>query len=332
MKVGPDFKKILLRKSTMESSCELLSLILDSLTEHIVVINEAGEIQYVNKSWSIFGNNNACVVGEDWAGVNYIDECEKASAMGDDFGEKAGNGIRSVVEKNEQEFYFEYPCHSPDEKRWFMMRVTPFQLGRKSYFVISHQNITERRLAEEEVRNLAKIDGLTGIPNRRAFDEFLHNEWKRCARIRKPLSLAMVDLDHFKSLNDTYGHQFGDDCLIRIGTLLERFSNRPSDLCARYGGEEFALVWGDTSLEQARRLSKRMLEEIISLGITNYNAPAKDCLTASIGLAVIVPGKDSEEIELISKADRMLYKAKKNGRNKVESIESTHDKAFNADT
>lgn len=226
----------------MESSYEFLALVLDSITEHIVVIDETGEIQFVNKSWSAFGNNDACVIGGDWSHVNYLAECDKASAMGDDFGTMAGAGIRAVVESREMFFDFEYPCHSPSEKRWFMMRVTPFQVSAKKYYVISHQNITKRKLAEEDVRNLAKIDGLTDISNRRAFDEFFDEEWNRCSRLKKPISLAIVDIDHFKLLNDDYGHQSGDECLIRVGALLKELAKRPGDMCARYGGEEFVLV------------------------------------------------------------------------------------------
>jgi len=96
--------------------------------------------------------------------------------MGDDFGTKAGKEIRSVIENLKNIFYCEYACHSAEEKRWFIMRVTPFQSTDKNYFVISHQNITESKLAEEKVNNLARLDGLTTIYNRRAFDEFLHEE------------------------------------------------------------------------------------------------------------------------------------------------------------
>ncbi len=241
--------------------------------------------------------------------------------MGDDFGTKSGNGIRSVINKVVPIFYFEYPCHSPDEMRWFIMRVTPLHLARKDYFVISHQNITERKLAEEEVRNLARIDGLTDIPNRRTFDKFLHNEYRRCTRLKKPICLAMVDLDHFKLLNDTYGHQSGDECLVRVGALLKEFVNRPGDICARYGGEEFALVWGDISLEQAKRLSNRLLKKTIALNIANSNSPTENQLTASIGLAVMFPSEGSGENELIGKAESMLYKAKESGRNRVESTD-----------
>ena len=303
----------------MDDSYKFLSLVLDAITENIVVINDAGEIQFVNKTWSEFGDNNACMIGDSWKGVNYIDECDKAAAMGDEFGAQASEGIKSVIAHEQENFYFEYPCHSPDEKRWFMMRVTPFQSENSHYFVISHQNISERKLAEEQVSKLARIDGLTDIANRRTFDDFLHQEWKRCSRLNKPICLAIVDLDHFKLLNDTYGHQCGDECLVKIGELLKEFANRPSDICARYGGEEFALVWGDTSIAQAKKISDQLLKKIANLNIMNSESPTERYLTASIGLAEVVPARGSEESGLVSKADSELYKAKECGRNRVES-------------
>ncbi len=303
----------------MENSYQFLSLILDSIADHIAVIDEKGSIQYANKSWSSFAKNNACVVGDDWIGINYLEECEKAAAMGDAFGVQVLNGIRSVIEKSSPNFYFEYPCHSPDEKRWFMMRVTPFELSGKKYFVIAHQNITERKLTEEKMKELARMDGLTNIPNRRTFDGFLHEEWRRCARLKKPISMALIDLDHFKTLNDNYGHQYGDECLIQIGELLREFANRPGEICARYGGEEFALTWGDTTLEQARRLSEKLLKRVAELQIRNEYSPVSNYLSVSIGVAEMVPEKGSEESQLIAEADRMLYRAKENGRNRVES-------------
>lgn len=302
----------------MEKSHEFFRLVLDSITEHIVVIDAAGSIQFANRSWAEFGDNNACAVGFDWSDVNYLEECDKAASMGDVYGSNAGIGIRSVIEEKESVFYFEYPCHSPEEKRWFMMRVTPFQIVDKKYFVISHQNITERKIAEEEARSLARMDGLTGIPNRRTFNEFLHEEWRRCRRLKKPISLALIDVDHFKLLNDTYGHQTGDECLIKVSVLLKTVANRPGDICARYGGEEFALVWGDTSLADARMLSTRLLRSLTDLNIPNIQSPTAKYLTASIGLSGMIPDSEFDENELIGRADRMLYTAKENGRNRVE--------------
>ncbi|MFA3790875.1 diguanylate cyclase [Aliiglaciecola sp. SL4] len=303
----------------MEDSFEFLSLVLDSITEHIVVIDEAGDIKYVNRSWSAFGSNNECTVGHDWRGVNYLDVCDKAAAVGDDFGANAGDGIRSVVAQNSSLFYLEYPCHSPNEPRWFMMRVSPFGLADANYFVISHQNITERKLAEEKVLNLSRIDELTGVANRRHFNEFIESEWERCHRHNMPISLAMIDLDYFKLLNDSYGHQVGDKCLKSIGEILQNYVHRPSDICARYGGEEFAIVYGDTNLQQAKGLINKLLEHIRTLNILNENSPIGPTLTASIGLYSTHPNGDSNVIELIRRTDDLLYLAKKNGRNQIYS-------------
>lgn len=302
----------------MIQSYEFLKLVLDTITEHIVVIDEQGDILFVNKSWSLFGQNNACTMDTSWNGINYLEECDRAAAIGDDFGVDAASGIRSVINNDKESFYFEYPCHSPKKKRWFMMRVTPFFMEGVNCFVISHQNITERKLAEEKVLNLSRIDGLTDIPNRRYFNEFLAEEWKRCRRLGLPISLAIIDLDHFKLLNDTYGHHVGDECLQSVGRVLKEFGgDRPSDLCARYGGEEFAIVYGNTKLDEAKILVSRLLDEIRSLNIPNKKSLPLPTLTASIGLATMYPNEKNSETLLIKKSDELLYSAKQNGRNKI---------------
>lgn len=303
----------------MDTSYDFLRHVLDAITDHIIVIDAAGDIQYANQKWSACSDDHAPTVDSAWRGANYLDECDKAAAMSDGFGAEAGAGIRSVIEQQEDVFYFEYPCHSPEQKRWFMMRVSPFCLKEARYFVIAHKDITERKLAEEMAISLARMDGLTQIPNRRAFDEFLQQEWKRCARLKKPMSLAILDLDYFKLLNDRCGHQAGDDSLIKVAQLLKNFASRPGDICARYGGEEFAIAWADTSLEQAKRLAARLLKEIAQLHIPNSDSSAASYLTASIGLAEVFPSRKTDESQLISKADKMLYQAKEKGRNRVES-------------
>lgn len=301
----------------MFESYEFLKLILNTVTENIVVIDSAGEIRYVNKAWIAFGKDNDSEIGESWRGLNYLTECDKAAAMGDEFSIHAAAGIRLVINGKKETFYYEYPCHSPDEKRWFMMRVTPFTMQGLHYFVISHKNITERKLIEEEVASLARLDGLTNISNRRYFNGFLSEEWRRCQRLDMPISLAIIDLDYFKQLNDTYGHQEGDECLKAIGKLLRKFDRRPSDISARYGGEEFAIVFGNTDKDQAKALVYQLLKDIRALNIPNENSPTSSTLTASIGLATMRPSKESNEAELIKRADDALYTAKENGRNQV---------------
>lgn len=299
----------------MDISHEFLSLILDSVSENIAVINETGQIVYVNKPWLTYGLDNQCASPTNNKVENYLDICDLAAATGDEFGAVASKGIRSVISKQNSKFYFEYPCHSPEVKRWFMMRVTPFTTSQKPYFVITHQDVTERKLAEEEIENLALLDGLTNIPNRRAVDKFFNAEWHRCARFNQPICFAIIDLDHFKKLNDHYGHQYGDTSLKEVGKLLKQLTKRPSDICARYGGEEFAIVLGNTQMTQAVTLLESLLQRIIELNIPHSQSTTHEYLTASIGLAEMTAEKNITESDLIKQADIMLYKAKNAGRN-----------------
>lgn len=154
----------------MQTNNLLFSAILNALPEHIVVLDDTGLIQYVNQSWRDFCCTNSGPDQLDWNTINYLQECDKAAANGDTFGKSAGEGIRQVIHKDKKEFYLEYPCHSPTVKRWFMMRISTIELTQKHYYVISHHNITERKLAEEKVEHLSRLDGLTNIPNRRPSD------------------------------------------------------------------------------------------------------------------------------------------------------------------
>ncbi|MEE4240715.1 MAG: sensor domain-containing diguanylate cyclase [Desulfopila sp.] len=304
------------------TSSQFLGSILNAVTDHIVVIDGTGSIVLANHAWVSFGVRNSCLSGTSWRGVNYLKVCDASAEMGDTFGEEAAGGIRQVIGRVRDDFYFEYPCHSPDKKRWFMMRVTSFVYQEKRYYVIAHQNITERKLAEEKVEALSRIDGLTNIPNRRNFDEFLHNEWRRCARLGLPITLVLIDLDHFKLLNDHYGHHVGDDCLKQIGSILLRFARRPGDLCARYGGEEFAVVFGNTDSKEASIMVDNLLEEIRELRIPNVMSPVLPVVTASAGLMTMYPDRQNEGDVLIAGADTLLYMAKENGRNRVVCNES----------
>jgi diguanylate cyclase (GGDEF)-like protein len=198
-----------------------------------------------------------------------------------------------------------------------MMTVSPFIFNESNFLVISHQNITKRRLAEIEISMLSLTDGLTKMPNRRSFDQFIEAELQRCARSHFPISLAMIDVDHFKLLNDRYGHLAGDDCLVKIGTVLNNIGKRPGDLCVRYGGEEFAYVFGNTTQEQALVVITKLLETIRDLNIPNEDSLASPTVTVSIGLAAIFPDMTTGKLALIEAADQKLYAAKNQGRNCV---------------
>ncbi|MHB1042296.1 MAG: diguanylate cyclase [Eubacteriales bacterium] len=179
-------------------------------------------------------------------------------------------------------------------------------------------DISERKRAAEELQRLSHMDGLTGIPNRRFFDEFLDREWRRAARDATPLSLLMCDIDYFKLYNDTHGHQCGDDCLRQVAGALSRNLKRPSDLVFRYGGEEFAVILPDTNACGAKTVAENLREGVESLGIEHINSPVSTYVTISVGVATVTPLPGSSAKVLVSASDRALYWAKRAGRNRVE--------------
>jgi len=184
-------------------------------------------------------------------------------------------------------------------------------------------DITERKraeqalqLANQELARLSRTDGLTGLANRRRFDEVLDAEWKRQRREGLPLSLLMADIDHFKKYNDSCGHQAGDRCLAAVAGAIQRAVKRPADLAARYGGEEFVVVLPGTPAEGARHVGEVIRAEVESLALAHPSSPVADHVTLSIGVATLVPGAGGEE-ELTRLADQALYRAKELGRNRV---------------
>jgi diguanylate cyclase (GGDEF)-like protein len=309
-------------------SYEFLASVLRSMKEHVVVISDKGDILYVNDAWETFNKCNDGDANVIWTNINYLSVCDQAEKGGDTFGLHAGKGIRDVIDGHLSEFNLEYPCHNPNKQQWFMMQTSPFVLENRTYCVISHRNITQRKIAEEQVRILSQTDGLTKLFNRRHFDEHLNLEWQRCSLLNAPISLAIIDLDHFKLLNDRYGHIEGDKCLQKIATLLRASTKRPGDICARYGGEEFVIVYGNTSLQQAQKLLEQLIIKIHNLAIPNENSPTAPFVTASIGLSTMIPHQNNSIVQLISNADTMLYSAKKGGRNRLAYTHQQTDLSF----
>ncbi|MFZ5523972.1 MAG: GGDEF domain-containing response regulator [Pseudomonadota bacterium] len=175
-------------------------------------------------------------------------------------------------------------------------------------------------LANQELHRVSMTDGLTGIPNRRVFDELLAREWRRCARLRKPLSVVMLDVDYFKKFNDRYGHQAGDQCLKSAAKVIAGAVPRASDLAARYGGEEFVLILGETDAEGARAVANRIREQVAGLKVANEDSPHR-YVTLSCGISTVVPSDDKPSEKLVKSADNALYLAKKQGRNSVAYLD-----------
>ncbi len=180
------------------------------------------------------------------------------------------------------------------------------------------QELNERlALANKELEQLASVDGLTGIANRRRFDMTLEREWQRLTRDKKPFSLILGDIDYFKRYNDTYGHQAGDECLQKVCQACHDCAKRASDLAARYGGEEIAIILPDTDSIGAMYIAQEIRQRIRQLKIKHDASPIGNLISMSLGVATIVPQTQLKANVLINQADMALYRAKQNGRNRI---------------
>ncbi|MEM9149215.1 MAG: diguanylate cyclase [Cyanobacteria bacterium P01_F01_bin.3] len=175
----------------------------------------------------------------------------------------------------------------------------------------------ELMVAKQELQKLALSDGLTCLANRRRFDEHLADEWQRLAREKKPLSLILCDLDHFKRYNDTFGHPAGDRCLIRVARALLSGPQRPADLVARYGGEEFAIILPNTDTHGAWRIAQKIHESIRALHIDHAPDNEEPYVTVTMGVSTVIPGHDNTAQMLVQASDLALYHAKQQGRNRT---------------
>lgn len=301
--------------SSIESSTDDLNLfrcVLDTLEDQICILTREGRIAFVNASWIRFAVENGGQAGacaSSWVGANYLDACQPENG----FSMESAIGIRQVLEGKIERFQLEYPCHSPAEQRWFLMRIRLILGFQPNLFLVSHLNITQRKLIEERVEALSLHDPLTGLSNRRHFDMVLHQEYLRAQRDQSDFCLAILDLDHFKDLNDTQGHQRGDQFLSDVSAILSVTCRRPDDLAARYGGDEFVLILSCTDRLAATDMMNRCRNDIALLNLKYQNHRP---ITASVGIVGTEDLTGVPERDLFRAADLALYQAKKRGRNR----------------
>lgn len=191
----------------------------------------------------------------------------------------------------------------------------PFSLPIVRARVKTHLDLKRK---SDKLERLATLDGLTGVPNRRRFEEYLAVSWKIGQRNRTSLAVVMLDIDHFKLYNDSYGHQKGDECLGRVAKALEQSLKRPADMMARYGGEEFAAVLPESDAKGAVKVAQSMCKNVAALNIPHMASPTSPHVSISIGVAAVIPGAHlPSPSPLVRSADTMLYRAKESGRNRV---------------
>lgn len=295
--------------------------VIDALTSQICVVDPEGVIFAVNRAWKQFTAENTPGQVRDHIGVSYFNVCRHSIGPGSEEALDFANGLRAVLRGEREFFQIEYPCHSAKEIRWFLARVSPLRRRSSSIeqnnigAVVSHMNITDRKLAEMDYARLASTDQLTGLPNRRFFDEFAKLDMDRFLRFGEPSSLLMVDLDRFKTINDTYGHAAGDEVLRRVAAL-GKLVFRSSDLFVRWGGEEFVCLLPRTDEWGAILAAEKLRSAIEQLSI--FSGGRALPVTASIGVASIDSTDQAMDSALL-RADNALYRAKDCGRNRVRS-------------
>lgn len=291
----------------------------NSLDDQIAIIDPQGKVVAGNQSWQQSeGRSDSICCGIS----NYLDTCTSYADQGNRFSIAAIKGLNELIKGRRRSFSLDYPWKHNNKVHWFSLHATPLK-SSKNLFIIRHQDITERKLIEEQNRLLAQTDSMTGLYNRRAFDEQYNKEWRRGLRAEYPLSIMMIDLDFFKGINDSYGHHVGDNCLRKVADILEKTLNRPGDICSRYGGEEFIVALSNASIAMAYTLAKQIKQSVYNLDIDNRHSHHDQRLTVSIGIACTIPKNSSESNTLILEADKALYIAKINGRNTIASSSLT---------
>ncbi|MFY9329845.1 MAG: EAL domain-containing protein [Georgfuchsia sp.] len=281
------------------------------LTAHIAVIDDKGDILAVNDAWRKFVLLNGADLALASEGANFLAVCSTAAALGNDDAEVIASAIRDITLGKQSSFSYEYASHSSEEQRWFIVNITHFAPPGPMRIVVAHENITIRKLAEERILYLARHDFLTDLPNRAMFVDRFDTAIMQAIRRGTKLALLVIDVDRLKIVNDSLGHEFGDQLLKETASRLTTIC-RMSDSVSRHGGDEFLMLLADIDEpNDAARAAKRILERIaqpILLGMQEL------MVTASIGIAVF-PDNAADSGDLLKSADAALYEVKKAGRN-----------------
>lgn len=205
-----------------------------------------------------------------------------------------------------------------DEARGFSCGAVDFIHKPINPLVTLARIRTQLKLKQQAdlLRRLSMVDGLTGLANRRHFDSQLQTEWRRCVRLKRPFTLALLDIDWFKQFNDCYGHLTGDDCIKSVAELFLQLCKRPTDMAARYGGEEFVLMWPETDLTNALKLLEALMQKLAAANIPHARSKF-GFVTLSIGVCSGIPYDGYSALKWLEHADQLLYRAKQQGRQQI---------------
>lgn len=226
------------------------------------------------------------------------------------------NRVRQALQDNQSTIFQQQLRRRDGSIQAAEIRAQIVQRHGREYLIGVSRDNSERLKLEAELQRLTQLDGLTGLYNRRFFDNQLASEWRRLRRQGAPLTLLMLDIDHFKAYNDQFGHLAGDDALRRVGRLLNGCLQREGDVACRYGGEEFAIILADTDLDGGAHVAEQVHQQLAALNLAHPASPLGR-MSLSIGQACLEPSEDNQPEQLIERADQALYQAKRQGRNRT---------------
>lgn len=263
----------------------------------------------------------ACVRITGWSAEDLLDTSALAGIHADDI-ERVEQAITALKNGEAEEARFVYRQRHRDKGEiWAEAALHVTQAsdsGTVDGVVAVVRDMTEQKDLQDKLASLATTDGLTGLANRRAFDERLADEWARARRDGTQLSLLLIDVDQFKKFNDQYGHLAGDGCLRALGRILSALARRPTDLAARYGGEEFAVLLPNTGADGCAEVGEGIRQALQDLAILHAQNPPSRLVTVSVGAAASLPSQiTADSSTLVAAADRALYAAKNSGRDRL---------------
>jgi len=297
---------------TQFEQAERLRTIVNSMAEGLLIIEASGRIQFTNPACDGYlGYAPEELAGRHIADLlnplvaqEYLDYFARYAASPDT---AHSHGTREVIIR-----------HKQGQSVCMDLTLTPMFLRQPLFIGLLH-DITHHKLSEDALQRAAMVDPLTQIANRRHFDSFLEKEWQRATRTGAPLSLMVLDVDHFKLYNDNLGHAAGDVCLQQVASAIGGHALRGTDLAARYGGEEFVLLFAETDAAAATALAESVRAHIEALQLPHPKSPTSPWITVSIGVATMQPQQGDAIEALFVAADRAMYVAKEEGRNQVRA-------------
>ena len=305
-------------EAALRTSEQFAQATLNGLSTAIAILDSEGSILAVNQAWRQFLPDSPPVIQSVVEGANYLRACENATGEEMEEAGRVARGIRAVAADELEVFTMEYPCHSPQEQRWFSMRVTRFPGDGQARVVVAHENITKRKQAELELEKALKVaqeqadhDPLTNLLNRRVFHKRLEAETDFAQQEKTNLAVVVLDINNFKFFNDVYGHLEGDQVLRLVAEKLREVC-KSQDILARFGGDEFALILPDLGRTTLEEVEARLHAGLETLSYRTNDGESLIPVSVSLGTSLF-PAASTNCQEVLRQADERLLWSKTGG-------------------